>query len=235
MRQHKMTNHKAEMMTVTNGSAQVSPSLKELPGPSVGTIPAPVMASTVQTTVKTTSSQATSIQVAKDGVNSITPQFNAPQQQLQNITLQMSQNSTIPVLNSGTINVTTNGVQVKELNSVLANYVKTKALKTNHNQSPSQSSSSQSESLTQILLPFTQASSSTTTTQLNNANPSVSMPAPAKTIKAPMLQRQLMSPLKPLSNSLSKDLAAVVLPLSSSVEWWFEISVRVVMECWEHI
>lgn len=219
-------------MAATNGSssnqaAQVSPpSLKELPGPSVGTtIPAPVMSTSTAQTVKTSSSQATSIQVAKDGVPP--SQFNAPQQQqlIQNNTLQMSQqNSTTPVLSTGsTINVTTtNGVQVKELNSVLANYVKTKALKTNHNQSPSQSTSSQSESLTQIILPFTPSpttSSSTTTQQLNPpANPVVSMPAPAKMIKAPMLQRQLMSPLKPLSNSLNKDLTAAIVPLSSSAE-----------------
>lgn len=209
MRQHKMTNHKAEMMTATNGSnqaAQGSPSLKELPGPSVATtIPAAVMTSMAQI-VKTTSSQT-----SKSGVNSVAPlQFNVPHQQ-QN-TLQMSQNSSsIPVLSSGAIDVTTtNGVQVKELNSVLANYVKTKALKTNHNQSPSQSTS---QSETQIILPFTPPSSSTTM-----ANPVVTMSAPAKTIKAPMLQRQLMSPLKPLSNGLNKDLANAGLPLSSSAE-----------------
>lgn len=205
-----MTNHKAEMMAATSGSvpAQVSPSLKELPGPSaVPAPPTPILASQA---VKSTPSQI--IHVAKDSSASsavatagesitlmstqLMSQRNQTQNPSNNSTSQpSSQNAIVPTI-SGT---TTNVVQVKEMlntNSVLANYVKTKALKTNHNQSPSSSSQS-AESMTQILLPFTPppVPSSTST---------ASMSAPPKSIKAPMLQRQLMSPLKPLSN-LIKD------------------------------
>lgn len=215
MRQHKMTNHKAEMAIVNGGPppAQVSPSpsLKELPGPSG--IPAPVLSSSQPMSVRTTSSQT--VQVAKDNNNSAVDsvpssplQFNSPQTPQQSrstttTTLPLSQ----PVVpTTGTlVNVTTSSVQGKEgLNSVLANYVKTKALKTNHNQSPSsQQSQSESTMTTQILLPFTIPAAAPTQVTL-----SAPMSAPAKLIKAPMLQRQLMSPLKPLPNVLIKDAVA---------------------------
>ena len=223
MRQHKMTNHKAEM-AIVNGqspsSAQVSPSLKELPGPSA--IPAPVLSSS-SISVKTTSSQT--VQVVKDTVtvNSVpsSSQFNSPtvtppQSRNTATMIQTLSQAVVPTTGTASVNVTTSSVQGREgLNSVLANYVKTKALKTNHNQSPS--TSLQSESMTtQILLPFTTPAASSG----NQVTLSAPMSAPVKSIKAPMLQRQLMSPLKPLPNVLIKDataagLAAVINGTSS--------------------